>query len=768
MSEMQLKMWQQTELGRAVHAYTKSGLSVFPCHSIHTDGGCTCSLVNCTRAGKHPFCKNGLSDATKNFDEAAELFKYRKDLNVGILCGKASDILIIDIDTHKGGEESLKKLEERLGILPECPVVITGGGGRHLVFEYPQEPVKSRSNFFGDEYPGVDIKNDGGYVVWPPSMHKSGKRYMFAPGALEIDNPTLPLMWLGEMKTKPKEKSEVDRTIYREFVGNKNEHREWKDEEIVDMLSFLNADCSYPDWYEIGMAVHDGGYAFSIFDDWSSTGRTKYKGTHNVMGHWKSFGSGKGITIGTLVSKAKVMGWKIRAEERPEKDISNVLPLVNKIIEKSKKSAPEVVTVTEKPLIARPAKYLDFDASTIPGMIGDTVRWILKHSIFEQPELALLNTLAMAGAVFGRKYASPKNTRTNIYTVGVARTGSGKENSVRVLETLALDANLAGHIGSNSVRSDIGVLKGLMASSSQLMMIDEFGMLMQALSDPRASYHHKSIISLFTKIYSKSSGTYNHGEIGDDRQKKIIISAPNLCLYGTTTESSYIPALKRSTIESGELNRFIVIPSFVTPPPKHDDPDLEPNPDLVALWARFAPKLGDSLGSIVNSATVAPKPQIVQWGECKSIKEQILEEQVARTNEDTPYSALWGRLFENSIKIAMIFAIARDPEGLEFVKEDFDYAREIVGKSIKYMSVLAESSMSENQREGNHHELYKFIKSHPDGVSRTAILRKFRKFNKKEQEDLLSSMLDEEIIIAVKKADPNRPGPAAILYQAVA
>ena len=60
---------------------------------------------------------------------------------------------------------------ELFGQVPETAEVITGGGGRHFFFRYSGGAVPKTLAI------GVDLKGDGGYVVAPPSIHSSGKRY---------------------------------------------------------------------------------------------------------------------------------------------------------------------------------------------------------------------------------------------------------------------------------------------------------------------------------------------------------------------------------------------------------------------------------------------------------------------------------------------------------------------------------------------------------------------------------------------------------------
>lgn len=85
------------------------------------------------------------------------------DANLAIVTGKISNLTVVDI--------------EEGGIIegyPETLTVKTGGGGYHLYYRYTpkfKNAVRIRDL--------TDIRNDVGYVIAPPSIHKSGKRYTF-------------------------------------------------------------------------------------------------------------------------------------------------------------------------------------------------------------------------------------------------------------------------------------------------------------------------------------------------------------------------------------------------------------------------------------------------------------------------------------------------------------------------------------------------------------------------------------------------------------
>jgi hypothetical protein len=101
--------------------------------------------------------------------------------NWGVACGPGSGVWVLDIDGHKG-RMSLTALETQHGRLPVTLVSRTGreDGGEHRYFSYPED-VALRNSALGE---GLDVRGDGGCVIVPPSVHRSGRAYKWVdPGA---------------------------------------------------------------------------------------------------------------------------------------------------------------------------------------------------------------------------------------------------------------------------------------------------------------------------------------------------------------------------------------------------------------------------------------------------------------------------------------------------------------------------------------------------------------------------------------------------------
>lgn len=157
----------------AAMTYVARGWRVFPVYEMQT-GRCACGSAACESPGKHPRTANGCTDASTDAAQLRAWWKRWPTANVAIATGTESNLIVIDVDPDKGGADGLADLEIEHGRIPNTVTVITGSGGAHYYLEHPRDRrIGNRVNL----YPGVDVRGDGGYVVAPPSNHRSGKRY---------------------------------------------------------------------------------------------------------------------------------------------------------------------------------------------------------------------------------------------------------------------------------------------------------------------------------------------------------------------------------------------------------------------------------------------------------------------------------------------------------------------------------------------------------------------------------------------------------------
>ncbi len=92
---------------------------------------------------------------------------------VGIITGKVSNLVVLDVDPRHGGDAN-----HIYKTFPTDIVAMTGSGGGHFYYEYPAgQEIRNTVGKTDGEPNGYDIRADGGYVVAPPTLHPSGRRY---------------------------------------------------------------------------------------------------------------------------------------------------------------------------------------------------------------------------------------------------------------------------------------------------------------------------------------------------------------------------------------------------------------------------------------------------------------------------------------------------------------------------------------------------------------------------------------------------------------
>lgn len=101
--------------------------------------------------------------------------------NLGLPTGAENGIVVVDVDPKNGGWESLAELEKQYGKLPDTLRSNTANGGAHFFFRHPGGFVGNGAGIY--DKPGVDVRGDGGYVVVPPSILDSDKKYAWDIGA---------------------------------------------------------------------------------------------------------------------------------------------------------------------------------------------------------------------------------------------------------------------------------------------------------------------------------------------------------------------------------------------------------------------------------------------------------------------------------------------------------------------------------------------------------------------------------------------------------
>lgn len=170
----------------------EEGIPVFPC-----------------RPDKRPYTPHGLKDASANIDQIGEWIDQYPDALLAVPTGRASKLLAVDIDPD--GESWYSDHAEQLA----CGRVHKTRRGHHLLYRMPNSDIR---NSAGKIAPGVDVRAEGGYIIWWPAhgLETVG----------DLEDLTEPPRWLLDVlspkATNTPPKVDISMSESRQGPGNRN------------------------------------------------------------------------------------------------------------------------------------------------------------------------------------------------------------------------------------------------------------------------------------------------------------------------------------------------------------------------------------------------------------------------------------------------------------------------------------------------------------------------------------------------------------------
>jgi hypothetical protein len=263
---------------------------------------------------KVPLIEEWQKQASDDADIIGAWASMWPDANIAIATGKASGVLVIDLDVKEGkdGHATIAALAKQGKRLPPSPAALTPSGGRHLFFRMVPGirncVEKQGGRGLGS---GVDVRAEGGYVVAPPSRlveykaHGAGTyRWLFPPMSPEF--PKLP-DWAVKMLTEPP----VLRLVHS---AKPFQPRDCDEARIRSALFAIPPD-DRTIWCNVGMALKDhlGEAGRKLWDEWSQKCADKYD-PRDQEKNWRSF-TRKGITINTVFHCAFENDWRNSADK---------------------------------------------------------------------------------------------------------------------------------------------------------------------------------------------------------------------------------------------------------------------------------------------------------------------------------------------------------------------------------------------------------------------------------------------------------------------
>lgn len=264
---------------------------------------------------KTPLALHGFKDASQDADQIRAWWNARPDALVGVPTGNKSRLIVIDYDIQKADSAANDWLAEHSIELLATRSHGTLSGGRHYLFRAPIGHEYRNGvclTLGGIKRNGIDLRAEGGYIIWWP-LHGASTLGEIAP---------LPAGLIDEQRIELRDSLEpLPKASPIKWANDRKT--------LVECLQFLDPS-DYTQWYQWGMALHlhSGGSddGFNLWHDWSAgelVGEcpTNYSGVNDCRYKWGTFKHDRDrkntITVASLIAAAKLKGYK-KNQTKPE------------------------------------------------------------------------------------------------------------------------------------------------------------------------------------------------------------------------------------------------------------------------------------------------------------------------------------------------------------------------------------------------------------------------------------------------------------------
>jgi len=515
----------------------------------------------------------------------------------------------------------------------------------------------------------------------------------------------------------------------------------------------------YDTWFKVGCSLKAllGESGFALWDSWSSKS-SKYNPTE-MRYKWNTISQEGGVTGGTVMQH-----FDFGAVEMVPRPRSEPKKIPEKKVEK----------LTEE--MCYPI-----------GFVGEMVKFICKNSRYPQPTLALPASLAFTATLLGRKVCTEDDIRPNIYTVGIGRTGIGKESARAIIKRMFSDIGVQG-FGSEKVSSRTAIERVLSATPSALFLFDEFGKYVQSILGERSAGHVRDVMTALMELYTSSSSMFYGTDKANARENpRFQISQPHPNIYGTTTSETFWDGLTHTAVRDGSLNRFLIFTAPDSRPKRQmalrftEFPyelkqhivrmsNLTENIRISSKGREYDPtKFLDHFGEEVNSSTICqqiidkdfgelftdPEPMIISYSEeSLDIFDKFEDEALDKADKPTTTASMWVRASEHSKKIALILTASNF---LQVIPP------EIARYSTKLVSILMRNAVREiiknladNYAEKESKRVEQIIRDCKNGITLSDLTRKTRFLKSRNvRKNIIEDLYEAEILNVESRESGN-------------
>jgi hypothetical protein len=354
--------------------------------------------------------------------------------------------------------------------------------------------------------------------------------------------------------------------------------------------------------------------------------------------------------------------------------------------------------------------------------------------------LALDASISWLGVLMGQRYrlAQGPDTRSNIYILGVAESGAGKDWQRKCIKRLAHELGILDYV-SEEARSDAGIQAQVWRCNATLYLIDEVGAYLEAVLNSRGSNpFFARVMDKFTTLWSSADSVVPQGDKAEAKNPDVAqmdIVQPCVGIFGTKVPGRLWRALGSGNFEDGSIPRFLLFDVGDHLPNRNREAgDLVSGIDtiLADCWAILAmgeeptevavatarelvrqPIVPGERGGFEARPKMTPQPCTVGFDpEARKLDDGAadFEDALLRQHKGKPTAAVVARYYEQVQRLSLIAAVAADPSEPVVRVEHVRWAEAVVRWSVGRMLEAVGQNVADTREEADHKKVLDIVR----------------------------------------------------------
>ncbi len=390
----------------------------------------------------------------------------------------------------------------------------------------------------------------------------------------------------------------------------------------------------------------------------------------------------------------------------------------------------------------------------VPGFIGDMAGWISSQNPRPNPVLSLLGGIMAQSLLCGRKVKLADGARTNLYIVGLAPSGGGKQAPQTCIRKLLQSVDQGGSVHGPST-GDSAMAEALVQAPASLFLWDEFGRLLQSTSVSKGGVHRNAIQSVLLELWGSTNVIWQHKNFAQRDQNREV-DQPCCSLFGLSVADHFWGGVEEHHLQDGFAARLMVVDTGDRVPSQsiiESDPPASVQ-EAAHYWAQYRPT--GLVGDMFPTPTT-----IEETEEAMAVFQAIID--VSEGMKDETDRTVWARAIEKSKRLALIYACSKDPRVPVVDREAAVWATSLVTHCTQQFLAAVDAqiiSVDTNGKQAN--KILGIIRqmSEADGYcGRSKITRRLG-LSARQLNDALTTLIDgeyiEEVAVTVSRGRPPK------------